>query len=132
MCGATNKRAGDAETAPANELEPFEGLTIETGDLALVGQMWYDREGSVQYTLTTAEWSLIDSHDGKGIPVLSGSYRGVVGAGKGGGKKYWSIFNEIREWIKESMVPGALSDRELRNMRRAAASLKVAAGAANA
>ena len=127
--------AGDQEKALANELAALEGLTIEAEDQALVGQTWHDREDRAQYTLTTVEWSLVDSHDGKGLPGLNGSYKEVGGSGK----KYWSTtneiwstMNEIREWVKESKVSGALSDRELRSMRRAAASFEGAARTANA
>jgi len=109
--------AGVDERASASDIGDLQGLPIDPQDEALIGEVWNDRdENDAKFILKSIQWSLVDSHDGNRLPVLNGTYKEVGSAGK----EYWSDMQEIRAWIQDSRVSGALTDRELRRHRRAA------------
>jgi len=93
------RRTEVEEKAPMNSGQDLDDFYIDPLDLALVGKSWRDWEDNgAEFILKSVDWSRVDSNDGKGIPVLVGSYEEVGGSGK----EYWSDMKEIREWIKDN------------------------------
>jgi hypothetical protein len=109
---------GKVETAPSDDSSYLAGLSISPEFSCLIGKSWNDREGSSEqrFVLTDVRWIFIDSNDGEHVPMLVGYYASE----SQGGKEYWSTMSEISIWIKEEVVLGPLSDREMRSLRRAA------------
>jgi len=109
-----NNKAGEKESTSPSDAEALKALPIDAADQKLIGRSWQDREDASMFTLDSVQWTMVDSDDGKRLPMLIGNYS----QSSDSGENHWSTMAEIREWIAETTVTGELSDRELRARRR--------------
>lgn len=130
--GQVGPGVGVRENGSTEDLLSIKNMNIDQADLCLVGRSWFDRDGESpqEFLLSSVEWVLIDSSDGKRKPTLIGNY--TCSSGLSHSPSFWSTMTEIRSWISMNAVAGDLSDREARALRRSVKTAESSAKKVNA